>query len=426
MFGGRHYCGLRLDAVPLATPVTRRLRTSRRTLAGNDGIGRLGALMLMILATSCPVRATRLLPILAVLLSLLVPSESVAFIRRDLPADASLFAQDTETCRNVPVDNSDPTGLEDGTFVSNWSPDNPAITVVNRHRSWWSMVWNDVGSDYTVTPSGDTYHSADGVNYVRTEQNGWRRYQANNGVYNSQFAKDLAVANQGYAKLTRTIVASSVGAGAAPLAVAGGAGLLGTSFLSASAYSATYESSGIPGGDGSAERYTSSTAYGTAGGVVLGKGAQVIGEYVPRALQGLKNASSDIQEWYARQPISSEAGFLRIRVLDKAAETPITDAARLLPAGRADPFHHIFPRRADLAAEFSKRGVVIDKFTMQLPRDLHIDLHRGAARGGQWNKAWEDFFKTNPNATDVDIYKNAGKLIHDFEVPGGGVGSYPR
>lgn len=109
-----------------------------------------------------------------------------------------------------------------------------------------------------------------------------------------------------------------------------------------------------------------------------------------------------------------------------AAKTPITDPARLLTAGKADPFHHVFPQRADLAAEFSKRGVDIDKFTMQLPRDLHVDIHRGAARGGQWNKAWEDFFKANPNATDVDVYKNAGKLIYDFEVPGGAVVPYPR
>jgi len=109
-----------------------------------------------------------------------------------------------------------------------------------------------------------------------------------------------------------------------------------------------------------------------------------------------------------------------------AAKSPITDPARLLSVGKADPFHHIFPQRADLASEFGKRGVNIDKFAMQLRRDLHIDLHRGAPRGGQWNKAWEDFFKANPNATDVDIYKNAGNLIYDFEVPGRTVVPYRR
>ena len=55
-------------------------------------------------------RPVRLLALLAALVSLLLPSESSAFIRRDLP-DASLFITVCETCRNDPVNNSDPTGL---------------------------------------------------------------------------------------------------------------------------------------------------------------------------------------------------------------------------------------------------------------------------------------------------------------------------
>jgi RHS repeat-associated protein len=167
----------------------------------------------------------------------------------------------------------DKLGLEDGTFVSNWKNDNPAITVVNRHRSWWSTEWSDVGSAYTVTPSGNTYHSADGVDYVRTEQGGWHQYQANIGVYNPQFAKDMAEANKGYAELTRTIVAIDAAAVAAPFAA--GYGLLAESFLGASAYSATYEGTGTLTGDKvDLERYADNTLIGTAGGVVIGKGAQ--------------------------------------------------------------------------------------------------------------------------------------------------------
>jgi len=102
---------------------------------------------------------------------------------------------------------------------------------------------------------------------------------------------------------------------------------------------------------------------------------------------------------------------------------------KLLPAAKnlqKDPFHHLFPQRADLAAEFSKRGVDIKRFTMQIPKDLHVEIHSGGPRGGIWNKAWEDFFRVNPNVTDIEIYQQAGKVIYEMELPGGPVVPYPR
>ncbi|MEI6149888.1 MAG: hypothetical protein WCS01_12365, partial [bacterium] len=50
---------------------------------------------------------------MAALISGFLPSESSAFIRHDLP-DAPLFVTDSETCRNDPVNNSDPLGLAPG------------------------------------------------------------------------------------------------------------------------------------------------------------------------------------------------------------------------------------------------------------------------------------------------------------------------
>ena len=108
--------------------------------------------------------------------------------------------------------------------------------------------------------------------------------------------------------------------------------------------------------------------------------------------------------------------------------TRITDPARLLPAhtGPRDPFHHVFPQRADLAAEFQARGVNPHDFTLQVPRPLHQQIHSGGPRGGAWNQAWEDFFGANPGANATDVYKEAGRLIYDFQLPGGPVVPYPR
>ena len=58
------------------------------------------------------VRPARSLPILATLISLFFPLESSALTRQNLHS-GSFFASEWETCRNDPVNNSDPLGLSD-------------------------------------------------------------------------------------------------------------------------------------------------------------------------------------------------------------------------------------------------------------------------------------------------------------------------
>jgi len=84
------------------------------------------------------------------------------------------------------------------------------------------------------------------------------------------------------------------------------------------------------------------------------------------------------------------------------------------------PWHHIFPQRADLAGEFMRRGVDINKYLMQLPVEVHRVIHGEGPRGGLWNQAWEAFFAANPTATAEEIYKYAGWLIYTFNLEGVG------
>ena len=80
------------------------------------------------------------------------------------------------------------------------------------------------------------------------------------------------------------------------------------------------------------------------------------------------------------------------------------------PQGMKNPqAHHDLPQAKDLKVEFQKRGLDINK-----------------ARYGRWidgsptgnhqnwsyafNKAWRDFFKTNPNATMTDVLREMLRL----------------
>jgi len=137
--------------------------------------------------------------------------------------------------------------------------------------------------------------------------------------------------------------------------------------------------------------------------------------HVARAADDLSDAAKGIAK--AGRKLDDASGLARKRL----PSPPPKEAAQT-----RYEYHHIFPQRSDLAAEFAKRGIDIDAFTMRVPKEVQSRIHGGAPRGGKWNEAWEDFFRTNPEATDVDVYKHAGELIYQFELPATSVVSYPR
>jgi len=80
--------------------------------------------------------------------------------------------------------------------------------------------------------------------------------------------------------------------------------------------------------------------------------------------------------------------------------------------------HHIFPQAHDLASWFKQQGVDIHAYTMLLPHHLHVRIHSGAPRGGLWNEAWRNFKYENPDASAVEIWIHAGRLLHSFDING--------
>jgi len=53
-------------------------------------------------------------------------------------------------------------------------------------------------------------------------------------------------------------------------------------------------------------------------------------------------------------------------------------------------------------------------------------VHANGARGGDWNRAWNNFFQNNPNATAQDVFVQASKMFHDFNLQGGPIVRYPN
>ncbi|MCB9772142.1 MAG: DUF2380 domain-containing protein [Candidatus Omnitrophica bacterium] len=88
--------------------------------------------------------------------------------------------------------------------------------------------------------------------------------------------------------------------------------------------------------------------------------------------------------------------------------------------------HHIFPQR--FKPFFNSKGIDIDKFTVSIPQNTaHLKgVHGNGLNNmpGKWNERWENFIKSNPNATPQDIYQFGGKLMDEYGLSGLPIQSY--
>lgn len=82
--------------------------------------------------------------------------------------------------------------------------------------------------------------------------------------------------------------------------------------------------------------------------------------------------------------------------------------------------HHLFPQEAILARWFKANGINIHEWTMLIPEQAHLRIHRGA-RGGLWNEAWRQYYEANNqrSVTREELLRKAFELAlrHDIAGP---------
>lgn len=100
----------------------------------------------------------------------------------------------------------------------------------------------------------------------------------------------------------------------------------------------------------------------------------------------------------------------------------------LVPSGPANMIrfpgplvrHHIFPQANEFARYFSRAGINIHLYTVQIPQSQHRLSHSGIGQGqgGAWNNQWRQFFRANPNATRDQIFQQANTMLLNFAMNG--------
>jgi hypothetical protein len=68
---------------------------------------------------------------------------------------------------------------------------------------------------------------------------------------------------------------------------------------------------------------------------------------------------------------------------------------------------------------FKDRGINIHEWTMPLPEQVHLRIHRGAD-GGPWNAAWRQFHEANRyrDVPQEELIRKAFELSLRFDIAG--------
>jgi uncharacterized lipoprotein (TIGR02269 family) len=81
--------------------------------------------------------------------------------------------------------------------------------------------------------------------------------------------------------------------------------------------------------------------------------------------------------------------------------------------------HHLFPQAQEFRNWFDKCGINIHEWTMLLPEQVHLRIHRGAD-GGPWNAAWRQFHQANQHrlVPREELIRKAFELSLRFDIAG--------
>jgi uncharacterized lipoprotein (TIGR02269 family) len=81
--------------------------------------------------------------------------------------------------------------------------------------------------------------------------------------------------------------------------------------------------------------------------------------------------------------------------------------------------HHLFPQAQEFRKWFSDSRIDIHAWTMVIPEQVHLRIHRGA-NGGSWNEAWRQFMRANHFriVPQEEMLRKAFELAYRFDIVG--------
>jgi RHS repeat-associated protein len=78
--------------------------------------------------------------------------------------------------------------------------------------------------------------------------------------------------------------------------------------------------------------------------------------------------------------------------------------------------HHVLPQQ--FKSWFGKQGIKdIDAYTIEISSQTHLKGVHGSGLGnlpGNWNQQWNEFIKTNPNASPSEIFNQAERMLKQY------------
>jgi uncharacterized lipoprotein (TIGR02269 family) len=81
--------------------------------------------------------------------------------------------------------------------------------------------------------------------------------------------------------------------------------------------------------------------------------------------------------------------------------------------------HHLFPQAQEFRQWFLDNRVDVHAWTMAIPEQVHLRIHRGA-NGGLWNQAWRQFKDANLHrlVPQEEMLRKAFELAYRFDIVG--------
>ncbi|MBO4863450.1 MAG: DUF2380 domain-containing protein, partial [Eubacterium sp.] len=110
------------------------------------------------------------------------------------------------------------------------------------------------------------------------------------------------------------------------------------------------------------------------------------------------------------------------------SDVPLLETSKYV-SGKTDD-HHIIPKFRGGSQSYADfiaiRGIDVDQYTITVTSGKQ-GMHMNSIHGkGEWNPLWMEWIDEHPDATAVDIFQFAGKMMDDFGLSGYTIHPYKK